>query len=151
MKIKFNWGTGIALAILFFIAFIMYFVIKVQSDNSYNNELVVEDYYKKERTLEDKLSREQNAANLTEQVTIHQNAESIIIHFPQAFDATKITGKVSLYRPSNQRLDFDIPISISAPQLLIPKSDLAGGRWDIAVEWKYNDTEYRNNKMLTVN
>jgi hypothetical protein len=34
----------------------------------------------------------------------------------------KIKGKVSLYRPSNKKLDFEIPISLSdATTLLIPK------------------------------
>ena len=150
MKIKFNWGTGIVIAFSLFMGFILFFVIKVQTDHQYDNELVVEDYYKQERTLQVKLDSEQNAADLDDRVTIIQDAEFVKVNFPEAFDASKITGKVSLYRPSNQKLDFETPISISVPYLLIPKSDLAGGRWDITVTWQYDGVDYINNKMLTI-
>lgn len=150
MNIKFNWGTGIVIAFTFFIGFILFFVIKVQTNHQYDNELVVEDYYKQERILQAKLDREQNAANLNDKVTVTQDDKNIKIEFPNNFDASKITGKVSLYRPSNQKLDFEIPVSISVPYLLIPKSDLAGGRWDITVEWQYKGTDYLNSAMLTL-
>ncbi len=150
MNIKFNWGTGIVIAFTLFISFILFFVIKVQTNHQYDNELVVEDYYKQERILQAKLDREQNAADLNDRVTVAQDDEFIKIEFPHDFDASQVTGKVSLYRPSNQKLDFEIPISISVPYLLIPKSDLAGGRWDISVEWQYKGTAYQNSAMLTL-
>lgn len=150
MNIKFNWGTGIVIAFTFFIGFILFFVIKVQTNHQYDNELVVEDYYKKERILQAKLDREQNAADLNDKVTVTQDDKNIKIEFPSDFDATQITGKVSLYRPSDQKLDFELPVSISVPYLLIPKSNLAGGRWDISVEWQYEGTGYQNSAMLTL-
>ena len=150
MKIKFNWGTGIAVAIMLFMAFILYFVIKVQSDHQYDNELVVEDYYKKELVFQSNLNKEQNAADLNDKVVITQNEEHIRIDFPKDFNPEKITGKVSLYRPSSQKLDFEFPLSISVPYLLIPKTDLVGGRWDIAIEWQYQGTDYINKAMLTL-
>ncbi|MFM2010754.1 MAG: hypothetical protein RLZZ479_1145, partial [Bacteroidota bacterium] len=46
MKIKFNWGTGIVIAFALFMTFILYFVVEVQSNSKYDNDLVVEEYYK---------------------------------------------------------------------------------------------------------
>jgi len=43
---KINWGTGIVIAFGLFMAFILYFVIEVQSNSKYDNDLVVEEYYK---------------------------------------------------------------------------------------------------------
>ena len=40
---KLNWGKAIVIAFALFITFIMYFVLKVQSDSKYDNELVTED------------------------------------------------------------------------------------------------------------
>jgi hypothetical protein len=145
---KINWGTGIVIAFALFMSFILFFVFRVQSDSKYDNELVVEEYYKQERSLQAKLDREQNAADLIHKVQVETTPEAIKITFPEGFDATKIKGKVSLYRPSNQKLDFEIPISLSAPYLLIPKSDLAGGRWDITVDWEYEGKGYLSNEML---
>lgn len=145
---KINWGTGIVIAFALFISFILYFVLKVQSDSTYDNELVVEKYYQKELLVNGRIEREENARNLSEQVTITTDENSIIIVFPKSFDYSKIKGKVSLYRPSSQKLDFETPVSLSSPHLLIPKSKLADGRWDISVDWNYEGMTYLNRETL---
>ena len=96
------------------------------------------------------LSKEINAVQLENKVRIEDTQESIVIIFPENFNPENITGNVSLYRPSNQKLDIDYPISISTPNLLIPKSDLAGGRWDIIIDWQYNGKKYLNKEMLNL-
>ncbi len=145
---KINWGTGIVIAFALFITFILFFVFKVQSDSKYDNELVVEEYYKQELIFEDQMNREQNAKDMVEKVIISTSEEGIAIDFPANYDITKIQGKVSLYRPSNQKLDFEIPISLSGPHLLIPKSNLVGGRWDISLDWSYDGKEYLNKQTI---
>ena len=148
---KISWGTGIVIAFALFMSFIMFFVFRVQSDHKFDNELVVEEYYKQERGLEAQLEKEQNAAGLVHKVSINNSNKDVIkITFPEGFESTKITGKVSLYRPSDRKLDFEIPISLSASYLLIPKSDLAGGRWDITISWEYDGKGYINKEMLTL-
>ena len=141
---KFNWGTGIVIAFALFITFILSYVFKVQSNDKYDHELVVEDYYKKELTVQGDIEKQQNANALTSKVVIENTVEGIKIQFPVDFDYSKINGKVSLYRPSSQKLDFEIPISLSSPHLLIPKSSLAGGLWDISITWNYDGVEYLN-------
>lgn len=145
---KINWGWSIVIAFGLFMAFILYFVFKVQSDRKYDNELVIDDYYKQERLLQNQIEKEQNAMNLDVALEIKNNTDSIVVVFPSMFKPENIKGKVSLYRPSNQKLDFEIPISITVPYLLIPKSDLAGGRWDITIEWEYDGKGYINKKEL---
>jgi hypothetical protein len=150
MNLRISWGTGIFIAFALFMAFILFFVFTVQSDSSYDNELVVEDYYKQERVLQERLDKEQNAAGLQHKLQIINTQDAVKIIFPEEFDPKLIQGKVSLYRPSAQQLDFEIPISLSAPYLLIPKSGLAGGRWDIIVEWQYKEQKYLNKQMLNL-
>jgi len=134
---KINWGTGIVIAFTLFMSFILYFIIKVQTNTKYDNEFVVTEYYKKELLAQQDLDKEQNAYDLTNKVVVKAVAEGITIDFPSDFDCKNIKGIVSLYRPSNQKLDFEVPISLSNPHLLIPKSNLVGGRWDITIDWKY--------------
>ena len=45
---KINWGTGIVIAFVLFISFILYFVIKTSTDTTYEYDLVAKDYYKDE-------------------------------------------------------------------------------------------------------
>ena len=145
---KINWGTGIVIAFALFMSFILYFVFKVQSDSKYDNELVTEEYYKKEIRVESDIQNTANANNLKVKVVLKNTAQGIQITFPSDFDFKKIKGTVSLYRPSNQKLDFDIPISLSSSDLLIPKNNLVGGLWDISVEWNYKGKTYLNKEEI---
>lgn len=148
---KINWGTGIVIAFTLFMSFILYFVIKVQSNSKYDNELVVEEYYKHDAKFGDEMIRIQNAQNLVEKPQIINEAGEIKIIFPPQFEPKNIKGKVSLYRPSNKKLDFEIPISLSNSTLLIPKKSLVGGRWDINLNWEYNNKEYQSKNTIYLN
>lgn len=147
---KINWGTGIVIAFALFMTFILYFVFKVQTDRQYDNELVTEDYYKKEIRVQSDIENTKLANNLKVKLSISNTTEGIVINFPKDLDYTKIKGKIYLYRPSNQRLDFDTPISLSSSDLLIPKKNLVGGLWDIAVEWNYEGKNYLNKQELYI-
>ena len=147
---KINWGTGIVIAIALFMSFILFFVIKVQSNSKYDNELVVEEYYKHDARFGEEMERVQNAQDLTQKPIITKTAEGISIVFPNDFIPNKIKGNVSLYRPSNKKLDFEIPISLSNPTLLLPKSRLVGGRWDINMEWQYDGKSYLTKDVIYI-
>jgi len=147
---KINWGTGIVIAFALFMSFILYFVFKVQTDNQYDNEMVTEDYYKKEIRVQSDIENIKNANDLKVKLAITNETEGITVSFPKDLDYTKINGKVYLYRPSNQKLDFDTPISLSSSDLLIPSKNLVGGRWDISVEWNYEGKNYLNKQELYV-
>jgi nitrogen fixation protein FixH len=139
---KINWGTGIVLAFIGFISFILYFVITMNVDEKFTNELVVEDYYGEELKYQDDIDKLTNANNLSENITYRKSAEGLIIQFPENIDFEKITGFVFLYRPSNKQLDFDTAISLSKSHLLIPDKRLVDGRWNIKIDWQYNNQDY---------
>ena len=151
MKFKIGWGTSIVIAIALFMSFILYFVIKVQSDSKYDNELVVEEYYKKDALYGEDYIKMQNAHDLTEKPQVTQIGDSVEIKFPAAFVPKDIQGTVSFYRPSNKKLDFQVPISLSKPSLLIPKLDLVGGRWDIFIGWEYQSKSYKLKETVYIN
>ena len=139
---KFNWGTGIVIAIIAFMSFIMYFVITMSTDKSYKHDLVTEKYYEKELEFQDQIDATKNASELEENITLINTLEGLQIIFPSNFPPEEIEGKVFLYRPSNKQLDFEIPISISNTYLLVPEKRLLDGRWNITVSWSYKNTSY---------
>jgi hypothetical protein len=148
MKVNLNWGTSILIAFGIFISFILYFVIKVQSNSKYDNELVVEDYYKFDAHYQDDLDRLQRAHDLEKKPTFKKSSKGIVIVFPSVYDFKKIKGKVSLYRSSNKKFDFDIPISLSDSVLLIPKERLLDGLWDINMDWNYDGKTYLSKETI---
>ncbi|WP_333600796.1 FixH family protein [Flavobacterium sp.] len=148
MSIKINWGTAIVIAFALFMSFILFFVFRVQSDSKYDNELVTEEYYKKEALVQNDINSEQNANALPQKLAIANTAEGITVSFPKDLDFKKIKGTVSLYRPSNKKLDFANPIALSNSDLLIPKKNLVGGLWDITVAWTYDGKSYLNKEEV---
>jgi hypothetical protein len=147
---KINWGTGIVIAFGLFMTFILYFVVEVQSNSKYDNDLVVEEYYKHDARFGEEMKRIQNAQDLEQKPMITMTAKGVEIIFPATFIPNKIQGKVSLYRPSNKKFDFEIPISISESTLLIPKKSLIGGRWDINMEWQYEGKTYLTKEIIYI-
>lgn len=149
MKIKLNWGFGVVLAFIGFISFIMYFVISMSADNKYSHDLVANDYYKQELNFQKNIDATKNAKNLKENIKIERVKEGLKIIFPKELNAEKIKGKVFLYRPSNKQLDFEMLIAISnSSYLLMPDKRLLDGRWNIIVDWTYNQKSYLFKKEI---
>ncbi len=147
---KINWGTGIVIAFALFITFILYFIFKVQSNPKYDNELVIEEYYKHDAKFGDEMIRVQNAQDLKQKPVISNTSEGITIVFPDVFISKNIKGKVSFYRPSNKKFDFDVPILLTGSSLVISKDKLVGGRWNINMEWQYDGKYYLTKETIYV-
>lgn len=81
---KINWGTAIVIAFGLFITFILYFVVKVQSDSKYDNDLVVEEYYKYDAKFGDEMERIQNAQDLASKPLITIVDEGVTIVFSRS-------------------------------------------------------------------
>lgn len=145
---KINWGTGIIIGFGTFMAFILSFVFLVQSNSKYDNELVADDYYKQESKVQSDIESQQLSNALTTKLKIEKTNAGLQIVFPSDFDHKKIKGTISLYRPSNQKLDFEAEISLSSPIMLIPKHKLVGGLWEIAVNWKVDEVAYLNKETV---
>ena len=142
MKIKINWGTGIAIAITLFIVFILSFVYKTIFVEKYEHHLVSEDYYKDELHYQEEIDKMNNANFLPENVRLSNSDKGIIIHFPEDKDFNKIKGKVNFLRRSNEKLDFEENINLTGSSMLIEDKLLVPGKWEIKVDWQYEEVEY---------
>jgi nitrogen fixation protein FixH len=146
---KINWGTGIVIAFVAFISFILFFVIRMTTSHNANHDLVTEEYYKAELGFQKEIDAEQNAINAFEQIQIKKEPNGLMVFFPDGYDNNKVSGIVSLYRPSNKRLDFNLPINLSDSHLLIPNDKLLEGRWDIKITWKHEGKEFLHKESIT--
>ncbi|AUC76927.1 MULTISPECIES: FixH family protein [Flavobacteriaceae] len=139
---KFNWGTGVVIAFIFFISFILYFVIAMNTDKNLDHDLVNENYYKQELEFQNDINKEKNAKTLDSKILWKKTSEGLVLTFPAELDDQVIKGKVFLYRPSNKQLDFETTILLSNHNLLIPDKRLLDGRWNIKIDWSYKDSKY---------
>lgn len=146
---KINWGTGIVLAFIAFISFILYFVFIAFGDPKADHDMVTEEYYKKELGYQKELDASANLKKFPGDVSILRSENGLGVRFPETMDPGKIEGTLSLYRPSNEQLDFEIPIQMSDSILLIPDSRLLDGRWDMRITWSYEGTPYLFRTRIT--
>ncbi|MGC1205476.1 MAG: FixH family protein [Flavobacteriaceae bacterium] len=139
---KFNWGTGIVLAFIGFISFILYFIITMNMDDKYDTHLVSEDYYGDELKYQKDIDKLKTAETLETNISYERIDKGLLIKFPENFNYKEITGNMFLYRPSNKQLDFETSISLSNSNLLIPDNRLVDGRWNIKIDWQYKGKYY---------
>jgi nitrogen fixation protein FixH len=94
------------------------------------------------------IDAETNARNLVGEISGKRTPEGWLLTFPPSISESTNKGKVFLYRPSNQQLDFEVPLAISGSNLLIPDNQLIDGRWNIIIEWTDGEEEYMYKKSI---
>ena len=146
---KINWGTAIVLSFVAFICFILFFVIRMSTDNRANHDLVTEEYYKAELAYQKEIDAENKAKDKLLELMVFKTKQGLQIEFPKDLIPEDIKGRVSLYRPSNKHLDFDLDLNLSNTYLLIPDESLLDGRWDIKVFWEYENEEFLHKESIT--
>jgi hypothetical protein len=117
-------------------------------NKKYDHDLVTEDYYKKEIEFQKDIDKLNNSKNLVENIQWEKVEEGILLTFPKSIESKHITGNVFLYRPSNKQFDFEIQISLSNHNLLIPDKRLLDGRWNINVDWQHKGKSYLYKKEI---
>lgn len=145
---KINWGTSIVIAIVCFMGFIMFMVVKMMTNDAYNHDFVTDKYYQKELAYQNNINAIKNVRALGMPITIDKISTGLIVKFPSLIDIKEIKGNVFLYRPSNKALDFEMPISKTDTYLLVPEERLLGGRWNIDIHFTYRGKTYLHQQEI---
>lgn len=148
MKIRWGWGTGITIVIIIFVTLCAIFLVF-----AFNQRIVLteEDYYPKELRHEEKLVKMRNANALSKPLECAVSSSGIIIVFPSDFKGKLLNGTVHLYRPSDEKLDQIVPVTVDTTlQMTIPSDKLRRGKYLLKAEWQCEDTDYYVEKELFV-
>ena len=105
---KLTWGHGITIAIIAFMAFIIYMVVQTFQLDA---DLVQDDFYEQEVLFDEKKISIQNYSALADKIEITQLPEGIQFQFPKSMK--DIEGKITFYRPDDKKLDKDFEINLS--------------------------------------
>ena len=145
---KINWGTGIAIFYSFFAIVMLGLVIK-STDSPVL--MVKKNYYDDDIHFQAHLDKTQNAAHLTDSMTIQYvaAANTVILAFPHNQPAP--VGKVTFFRPSKTDEDriFELKTDVSR-QMFIPADDFEKGLWRIQVDWKSGEKQYYREEKITI-
>lgn len=145
---KWNWGTGIFIFIVLFVAACVTFIIYAGRQKW---SLVEEDYYPKELRHEEKLISMRNAGTLTEPVSVTITGNDLLIRFPGDMRGRNLEGKVHVYRPSDESLDIVLPLLLdSALSMKVPLNRLVHGKYIIKSEWFADNRPYYMENTLFI-
>ena len=148
MKIKWNWGTKLFIAMALFIIMLLTFVYMTTLQE---HPLVEEEYYQKSLKYQEKLDKMTNAKNLNENVKVELGAKYLSITFQSFFNPDSISGTIQVYRPSNP--DFDVNIRIKPNPdgaIYLPVEKLHKGKYIVKIDYKYDGKGYYEEKMIYV-
>lgn len=148
MKIKFNWGTGVAIAIgiiFLMIASLIYFSFSQRVD------LVHENYYERELQYQKEIESENNSSAIAADLTVTYVPPNLEIRFPASFDKREATGEILFYKPNDPRMDFKVALDLGEGNLQkIPAEKVSGGRWKIVITFQQGGKSYKINKEITL-
>lgn len=149
MKIKFNWGTGIAIFVGIFILFILTFVYKCTQQNI---DLVSTNYYDQEIQYQKQINRLSNSSDLQTKVAVVVGIGVVTIQFPDTFENSKLIGKIAFFKPDNAANDFEVTLKLNEKLTQqISTEKLPSGRWNIKISYVDGVKEYYSEEKILLN
>lgn len=140
---EFNpWPYGItAFLVLFFGCVVSFgiFAVRQQVD------LVRVDYYEEELRYGKQYDRLSRTKALEHPMSVAHlpQAHQIAVQLPAEHALAGAQGTIQLYRPSDARLDREIPLAAAASGMqLLDASTLQAGLWRVRVTWQSGGKEY---------
>ncbi len=147
--VKFNWGTGIFISIVAFMAITLVLTSIFMNQRV---DLVTSNYYEKTLTYQDQIDTYKRTAGLKEKVAFSYADNKINLSFPVSFWEQVDNGKLYFYRPSDSRKDFTIPILLDKKgSQTINISTIDKGYWKVEVQWEMNNQNYKMDKSFLFN
>jgi hypothetical protein len=144
---KFNWGTGILIFLILFLAACAAFIIFAMRQDV---NLVHKDYYEKGVDHTDKMNVDARSNQFGEKIQIDYNNEYLLVSFDQSLAAKIDSGQVLMYRPSSSKQDVYFPMTLSENSLKIPKKNLISGRYILKLSWYSEGLKYEIDRPVNI-
>ena len=148
MKIKFNWGTGIVLAMIVMIGG-MIFLVSIALRQDY--DLVENDYYQKSVEYQKHIDEVRNTEALAEKVRFDQTEDSLKLTFPALASVQDFSGEIYFYSPVEEKRDETVKLKLNSQFIqAIGLKNLRNGRYIVKLNWAANKKSYYQEQEITV-
>lgn len=145
---KFNWGTGIALLYLSFVAGILTLVTLSMNQRV---DLVAEDYYAQELAFQKKIEKTGRAKALADPLRWEVTDASLQIQYPAELAGEELSGQIHFYCPADNKKDIQFAVSPGpGNQQSISLESVQPGRYLIQFDWKSGPTAFWNEGAVVV-
>ena len=150
MKIgfKWNWGTGIALV---YTVFALSMIALVVSSFGKKLDLDSTDYYAQELVFQNQIDKSNRARALASAVKWEVTKGKIIVTYPQQFLTSELSGKVFLFKPSDNNADVNFQIKTNEQlKQEISTATLSKGMYKIRIDWAVGKQTYFNEGAIVI-
>lgn len=115
--------------------------------------LVSENYYEEELAYQEQIERQHRTAALGRRVGIEYDmmGKRLRVRVPAEHAMSGLDGRIVLYRPSDARLDFSVPLKPGLEGIQILNTGaMEPGLWRVKLEWSSSQREYFFESIITV-
>ncbi len=127
---KINWGHKLVFFMVLFMVFIVVMVYKIGSQQV---DLVDKNYYEKGIQYQEEINKFNASDSIQYQIVFNKEQKEISF----VTNVSNLEGTVYFYRPSDAKLDFNIPFKLNERgEFSYSLSDLKSGTWKVTFEWK---------------
>jgi hypothetical protein len=148
MKLKFNWGTGIVLALIVMIGG-MIFLVSIALRQDY--DLVESDYYQKSVDYQKHIDEVKNTEALPEKVRFERTTDSLKLTFPSLSLVDDYSGEIYFYSPVEEKRDETVKLKLNNQFIqAIDLKNLKSGRYTVKLNWTANKKSYYQEQEITV-
>ncbi len=144
-----NWGYKILTVIIVFIVGMLSMVTIAMRQT---NDMVDEKYYDKEMAYQSLMTATENLQNLQATSLFSQNDTSCVLTLPEAATSNISTGTVEFLRPSDKKIDINVPLAIDASgKQYFSKKQFSNGIYKLRVKWQSATTPYYKEENIFIN
>jgi nitrogen fixation protein FixH len=145
--LKFNWGAGIAVSYLGFVALILMLVVMSMRQKI---DLVTTEYYSQELKFQSKIDKKQRAQALSTPLTWKVAEQGVTLSYPAELNAGPVSGTVHFYCPSNEANDRTFKMNMEDGTQTIPTTSIPAGRYFLQMDWMQGGETYWNEGVIVI-
>lgn len=148
-KMKFNWGTGIAISIIIFliISFAMIFHFMSQKV-----DLVTDNYYEKTLIYQNQIDEAERTKEINNEMKLEYLNNKLKFIFPVSVASKMNNGEIYFYRPVDSNKDFKATFQLDENgELFLDVSKIEKGYWKVQLKWLMNGESYSVERSVMIN
>lgn len=145
-----RWSHAIVALFVLFAGYIGYMVQQAMRTSV---DLVSPDYYQQELVYQQRMEMVARTAALPApvQLTYEAAGQLLTLQLPAALAGQPVRGQLHFFRPSDQKLDFTLPLQIAADQRQrISTASVRPGYWRVRVDFDVGPQSYFVDKDLII-
>ena len=143
---KFNWGTGILIFILLFVALSVVFIVFALRQRT---DLVEDNYYEQGAGYTKQMEINKRSEIFKDSIQLKMFDNSVMVNCGNSIQNMTDSIEVYFFRPSDRQEDFRIKLKC-AQSMEVSKTNLTTGRYIVKFSWTGKKEEYLIQKEFFV-